>query len=374
MSQEEPVDLTEDLTTAAPDDLVCLEAPLGADDETLPKAQEKKKSFRMSAKQFILTFPQCDVKKEVAVERLQQKWKEELKGYIVCEEAHKDGTPHLHVFLLFNQRKNFKASNCFDFIGGKHGSYEVARSVRGSVEYVTKGGNYIVEGLDVEAIKKKKAQKNETYAKMLMDGKTLSELNEVDPGYVMMNKRKLEEYQTWVECESEKKRKLEWVPPKLDGLTGANLKIAEWICKNIRQPRPFKSPQLYIHGPRNVGKTSLIVWLEKYLSVYHIPMGEEYYCLYSDSHDLIVMDEFKGQKTIQWLNSFIQGNPFNIRKKGLQSMKRKNLPCIFLSNYSLQEVYSKANQDGRLSTLECRFECVEVDTFIDFYHDKTDLV
>lgn len=362
-----------------PSDLLCLEGPLPEEDETLavpkePTEKTTKKAFRMDAKQFILTFPQCDVKKEVAVERLQQKWKEELKGYIVCEEAHKDGTPHLHVFLLFHRRKDVRRTDFFDFIGGKHGSYEVARSVRGSVEYVTKGGNYIVEGLDVEAIKKKRAQKNETYAKMLLDGKSVSEINQIDPGYVMINKRKLEDYQTWVECESEKKRKVEWIPPKIDGLTDANFKIAEWILKNIRQPRQFKSPQLYIHGPKNLGKTSLVEWLEKSLSVYHMPMGEEFYDLYSDDYDLVVMDEFKGQKTIQWLNLFLQGSPLNIRKKGCQSMKRKNLPCIILSNYSLSEIYVKANLDGRLSTLEARLLCVEIDSFINFYHDKTDLV
>lgn len=59
----------------------------------------------MNGKNFILTFPQCSEKKEVAAERLEQKWKDEMKGYIVCEEQHKDGTPHLHVYLSFHARK-----------------------------------------------------------------------------------------------------------------------------------------------------------------------------------------------------------------------------------------------------------------------------
>lgn len=360
--------------TSAQEDLICLEGPISSEDETIVAPKTKKpKAFRMNAKQFILTFPQCDTKKEVAVERLQQKWKDELKGYIVCEEQHKDGTPHLHVFLLFNKKKNVKSKDFFDFIGGKHGSYEVARSVRGSVEYVTKAGNYVVEGLDVDAIIKKKGQKNEKYAKMLMDGKSLEEINKEDPGYVMINKRKLEEYQSWVTCMSEKRRKIDWVPPSIEGLTDANKQIAEWICKNIRVTRKFKAPQLYIHGPRNLGKTSLIEWLEKSLSVYHIPMGEDFYDLYSDDYDLVVMDEFKGQKTIQWLNLFLQGSPMNIRKKGSQYMKRKNLPCIILSNYSLSEIYLKAREDGRLGTLEARLEIIEIDSFIDFYVEKPDL-
>jgi len=360
--------------------LLCLEGPLSDEDETLEKpaptenpkkSQRTKGSFRMSGKNYTITFPQCDVKKEVAVARIEQEFPDELKGYLVCEEDHKDGTPHLHVYLSFLKKKNFKDPNCFDFIGGKHGNYQVTKSVRAWVEYCTKGDNYVAKGVDVESIKKKKAPINQVIAKSIMDGKSLAEINEENCGYVMINKRKIEEYESWVKCEVKKKQKLEWVPPSLDGLTDANLQIAKWICSNIRVDRKFKAPQLYIHGPRNLGKTSLVEWLEKYLSVYLMPTTEEFYDQYSDDYDLVVIDEFKGQKTIQFLNQFLQGSSMPIRKKGSQGMKSKNLPVVILSNYSLSECYVKAANDGRLNTLECRLEIVEVDSFIDFYLQKT---
>ena len=246
------------------DELLCLEGPLSPEDETLerPKALTEKpkseKGFRMNGKNFILTFPQCDVKKEVAAERLEQKWKDELKGYIVCEEKHADGSPHLHVFLTFDKRKNFKDKNCFDFIGGKHGDYKVCKSVAGSVKYVTKDGNYIAKGVDVESYKKKGDKISDRIAKSIHEGKSVASLAEEEPGYVMIHKRKIEEYEAWVKCEKAKKQKLERVAPSLDGLTDTNLQIAKWICSNIRQPRAFKAPQLYIHGPRNLGKTSTV--------------------------------------------------------------------------------------------------------------------
>jgi len=371
------VDLTEEQprypgSDVEDDGLLCLEGALSPDDETLeapPKEMKRseKKGFRMAGKNFTITFPQCDVKKEVAVERIEQKFGSELKGYLVCEEAHKDGTPHLHVFLQFHNRKNFKTEKCFDFIGGQHGNYQVTKSVKAWVEYCTKGPNYVAKGVDVEAIKKKKAQKNEEVALSIMAGESIAEINKKHPGYVMINKRKLEEYESWIKCESAKKQKIDWIPPKLDGLTDANLQIATWICSNIRQNRAFKAPQLYIWGARNLGKTSLVEWLEKYLSVYHMPTTEEFYDLYSDDYDLVVIDEFKGQKTIQWMNQFLQGSPMPIRKKGSQSMKYKNLPVVILSNYRLSECYVKAANDGRLSTLEARLEVVEVEKFIDFY-------
>lgn len=62
------------------------------------------------------------------------------------------------------------------------------------------------------------------------------------------------------------------------------------------------------------------------------------------------------------------------KKKGSQGIKNKNLPVIILSNYTLEECYRKANEDGRLDSLRARLLRVEVDSFIDFYHDRSDLV
>nr|QTE03380.1 MAG: replication-associated protein [Grus japonensis CRESS-DNA-virus sp.] len=337
-------------------------------------AARKPRGFRMNGMNFILTFPQCDTKKEIAVERLEQKWKDEMKGYIVCEEQHKDGTPHLHVFLQFHNRKNFKDPHWADFIAGKHGDYKVCKSVSGSVRYVTKDGNYIAKGVDVESFQKKEGKVSNRIADLLDKGKSLSEVKEEEKGFFLLNKRKIEEYAAFIECEKSKKSKQEWVQPSVEGLTDANKQIAEWICSNIRQTRAFKAPQLFITGKPNLGKTSLVEWLKKFLSVYLMPTTEEFYDHYSDDYDLVVLDEFKGQKTIQFLNEFLQGSSMPIRKKGSQGLKNKNLPVIILSNYTLEECYRKANEDGRLDSLRARLTQVEVDSFIDFYHDRSTLI
>lgn len=366
--QEENDFIAAELLAEEKPSLHCLDEAL-TDEEAQPEPPKKKKkgSFRMYTVQYTLTYPKCDTKKEVAVERLKQKFGDELKGYVVSEEKHKDGTNHLHAFVLFKKRKQFTKSDCFDFVAGQHGSYEVTKSVRDWVTYVTKDGAYVAEGVDVEAIRKKKGQKSDDVARMIMEGKSLEEVNKEHPGYVMINKRKLEEYESWVQCKKAMKNKEEWKPPTVEGLTDTDKQIAEWICLNIRQPRKFKSAQLMVIAPANHGKTSLVEWLERSLSVYHIPVGEDFYDLYSDEYDLAVMDEFKGQKTLQWMNMFLQGGPMNIRKKGSQYMKMKNIPVIILSNYPLHTCYPKAAEDGRLDTLRARLEIVEVDSFISFY-------
>ena len=321
----------------------------------------------MQGKNYTLTYAKCTITKECAAANIEKEFGDSIVGYVVSEELHKDGTPHLHAFVQFKEKKTFSKPDCWDFVAGQHGSYEVTKNVRNWITYVTKDGKYLAKGIDVEAITKKKNPKSGDIAKMIMEGKTLEEINESEPGYFMLNKRKLEDYETWVHCQRNKKSKDAWVAPDFTKLTDANKQIAEWLCSNIRQPRKFKDPQLFITGKRNLGKTSLIEWLERSLSVYHIPITEDFYDLYSDDYDLVVMDEFKGQKTIQWMNLFLQGSKMNIRKKGSQMLKQKNLPVIILSNYSLGDCYPKARDDGRLETLQARVLEVEVDSFIDFY-------
>ena len=80
---------------------------------------------------------------------------------------------------------------------------------------------------------------------------------------------------------------------------------------------------------------------------------EDFYDFYADKdYHLCVLDEFKATKTIQFLNLWLQGCTMNIRKKGSQALKVSNIPTIILSNYSLDECYSKTlkhkNVDGEI--------------------------
>ena len=179
-----------------------MDSPIDDEPETLDKPAQTEtvkntKGFRIDGKNFILTFPQCVVKKEVAIQRIENKFQQELKGYIVCEEAHADGTPHLHVFLSFHKRRNIRQPDYFDFIADKHGNYQVCRSAKNSIQYVTKAGNYIAKGVDVEQVKKEKT--SDKVARLIDEGKTLAEVKEEESGYFLMNKRKIEDYATWIE-------------------------------------------------------------------------------------------------------------------------------------------------------------------------------
>ena len=97
------------------------------------------------------------------------------------------------------------------------------------------------------------------------------------------------------------------------------------------------------------------------LNIFSIPTDEDYNDLYTDDCDLAVLDEFRGQRTIQWLNLFLQGGMMPIKKKGSQYLKTKNVPTIILSNYPINEVYTHADY----SPLLTRLTIVKVTKFID---------
>lgn len=100
-----------------------------------------KKSYRLSCKHLLLTYPRLDKTKEQVLGALMEK-KLSIKDYIVARELHNDGTPHIHVYLKLNLRVNYKDPHCLD-IFGKHGSYESVRSIKAIYKYLVKGGDFI---------------------------------------------------------------------------------------------------------------------------------------------------------------------------------------------------------------------------------------
>ncbi len=87
-------------------------------------------------------------------------------------------------------------------------------------------------------------------------------------------------------------------------------------------------------------------------------------------YDLVVFDEYKGQKTITWMNTFVQGGPIKVYRRYNSYNKTKNIPVIVLSNYTIQQCYSKTNMFNpeRLLPLIGRFNCINITKFIDFLH------
>lgn len=118
------------------------------------------KRFRLDGKQFFATFPQNETTKEDAMNRLKEHFKDNLEYAIVAQEKHKDGNHHLHITFKTLNRYTSSKSNCFDFIGDKHGDYKTAD--KGAIIYTTKDGDYIEYNIDVKKYLKNTTKKTTT--------------------------------------------------------------------------------------------------------------------------------------------------------------------------------------------------------------------
>nr|UOF76962.1 rep protein [Cressdnaviricota sp.]UOF79165.1 rep protein [Cressdnaviricota sp.]UOF81669.1 rep protein [Cressdnaviricota sp.]UOF82586.1 rep protein [Cressdnaviricota sp.]UOF82848.1 rep protein [Cressdnaviricota sp.] len=332
----------------------------------MSSSKEKKKlRFRLQATKLFLTFPQCTTTKESALERIlgYAEWKVDYA--IVASEKHKDGSPHLHCVVALKERFKTLNASFADFVGGTHGNYQSVRSVKSVLAYVTKENNFVAHGVDVKELQRGLVGKLDSIALMVRDGLPVQEIAQQHPGSTMINFKKIQDWRTIQEMWKIKSTKIPWTGfHVMEKYSYPVRQIVKWMNENICCQRKFKQTQLMIVGPKNTGKTSLIEALNKWLRIYYIPFEDFYDFYYDDQYDIVVFDEFKAQKTIQWLNLFLQGAPMNIRKKGSQYMKMKNLPVIILSNYLLEDAYKNSDEE-KLETLRSRLEIVEVQEFID---------
>jgi hypothetical protein len=297
----------------------------------------------MQGKKFFLTFPQNDTAKETALANI----KLHLPCYswvMISQETHQDGEKHLHIGIEFKQKVRTRKVDYFDSITGKHGNYKTMKSVTGTIKYLRKeDAAPLIDGDLPEDGKSKGTNKGNEIAAMIEAGSTLREVYNEEPGYFMTHKRKIEELAGWLAIKKLRDR-LTPFPGRFfyEGMNIETEMIVKWLNDNLKKDvvRPLKTKQLYVQGPANSFKTSLATFLSTWFRIYWVPKDEAFYDYYDDEdYDIIVFDEFKMQKTLQWINSFIEGAPCLVRKKGAAGiMKLKNLPCIFLSNYRVQSL------------------------------------
>ena len=336
----------------------------------VPDEERRSNAYRFQGIRAFLTYAQCPLAKEKAIELLEAKLKNvaEITGYVISEEKHENGDPHLHCMLKFNKALRTRDVRWADLTGedyNYHPNIESVKHARKCIEYIIKDKNYIDNGdVCVEDILKRKKKMCSQVAQLIDNGEDLEAVRALDSGYFLANLAKVKDYHAYVSS-IDNSTKLRWYTLDLEAYRNPQTRdIAEWLNMNLLKERNFKQRQLYIHGKPSLGKTSMCEELEKYFRIYYMPR-EDWYDDYDDTkYDLIVMDEFKGQRTVQFLNQFLQGSKMPLKRKGISGvLKRKNLPVIILSNYSPEQVYR--NVDSMcIKALETRLEVIEVTRFI----------
>jgi len=314
-------------------------------------AMQRAEGFRMQGKNLYLTYPQNAARKHEVLQnalRMCSEIERPSRFVVVSEEAHADGSPHLHVVIALQQKAHLRGAmglSRLDGVGGKHGNYQVVKNLRAVVTYIVKDGNYITfpEDLDIAALTlQRRTTKGDKVALALAGGSSLQEVAELEPGFFLLNQRKIREYKMFVES------KPVTVEPwdcgrfalKAIGLSGPSHAVAAWIFDNLACVRPFKKKQLFLWGPHDTGKTSLVIALSRHFRVYTMP-SEPFYDDYVEGEtDLVVCDEYFGQQPVTFMNCFLQGSRMPLRRKGMNPvLKEKNVATIILGNVAPTDLY-----------------------------------
>jgi len=107
-----------------------------------------RKAFRVSGKQFALTYPKCPVSRADfdSAFRLQHV----VAEFASARELHEDGTHHLHLFVAFAKRVDVQSARYFDLsFEGKvyHPNVQLCRNKSQWLTYISKGDDHGVDEL-----------------------------------------------------------------------------------------------------------------------------------------------------------------------------------------------------------------------------------
>lgn len=270
------------------------------------------KDFKFDQKSFFLTFPRCEIEKQTMFNFFLVKHKPNV--LIVCKEPHKDGTPHIHVWLEFNEKISSRNPRYFDVQNNHCNISKMRNAKRNSrknvIKYMTKvDNNPLVFGC--ELFEKKRA----------IIGNSLINNNEnlID----IINKYPEEIY-------------------NYDKLR--NNIILYNIDKQI-VPKFFNRKCFWIYGPSGIGKSYLVrsafnnlyekqnnIWWDGY-----------------NNEDVVLMDDFdvSCKKLTYFLKIWGDNYRFKAEIKGgvIQPIYKK---FIITSNYSIEKILNSNLRDNEL--------------------------
>nr|AOT83397.1 replication-associated protein [Sida micrantha mosaic virus] len=107
------------------------------------------KRFKISAKNYFLTYPQCSLTKEETLSQLQSLATPVNKKFIkICRELHENGEPHLHVLIQFQGKFQCTNNRLFDLVSPTrsahfHPNIQGAKSSSDVKSYIDKDGDTI---------------------------------------------------------------------------------------------------------------------------------------------------------------------------------------------------------------------------------------
>nr|QHA25058.1 replication-associated protein [Soybean blistering mosaic virus] len=110
------------------------------------------KRFRISSKNYFITYPKCSLSKQEALSQLQALNTPTNKKFIkICRELHENGEPHLHVLIQFEGKFVCTNQRLFDLVSSSrsahfHPNIQGAKSSSDVKSYIDKDGDTLEWG------------------------------------------------------------------------------------------------------------------------------------------------------------------------------------------------------------------------------------
>lgn len=288
--------------------------------------------FRIDAKSFFLTYPHCKLEKDNALLQLRGKALQ-IDKYCVARENHADGTPHLHILIILERRRNVTNPHWFDLkrLPGDagedyHGNYQSCRKTQSVFEYCTKSdAEPLTNIVPAETWGMKGGAKRADIAKEILGGLSLTDAVEKYPQILFGFNRLKQDLSTYEEAKIEYTPLPNWIPnPWGILLPLTNQKRRHWW--------------IYSTQP-NKGKTT---WAKEMQATYgaHIKSGDYTYWNITGRESMLILDEYNvAGLRYHVLNQIADGTfEFRVFLQGLRTIPTLRI-VVVLSNQNLVDVY-----------------------------------
>nr|WAK98703.1 AC1 [Pepper yellow leaf curl Thailand virus] len=318
--------------------------------------------FRINAKNYFLTYPQCSLTKEEALSQIQAlETPTNILFIRICRELHEDGTPHLHVLIQFEGKFQCKNQRFFDLTSPTrsahfHPNIQGAKSSSDVKAYMEKDGDVLDHGvfqIDGRSARGGCKSANDAYAEAINSGSKAEALNilkeKAPKDYVLQfhnlnaNLDRIFAPPLEVFVCPFLSSSFDQVPEELD----------EWVAGNVvtAAARPLRPISIVLEGDSRTGKT---MWARSlgphnYLCG-HLDLSPKIYsnaAWYNviddvDPHYLKHFKEFMGAQR-DWQSNTKYGKPIQI--KG-------GIPTIFLCNPGPHSSYKEFLEEEKNTALK----------------------
>ncbi len=290
-----------------------------------------------------------------------------IVAWFAASEHHKDGSLHRHIVFDLGEGARLSVTDprLFDF-QGRHPNIGLCKTWRGSVIYLHKEDDFVSDGFDVDACLKKKGKLCDDVAQLVAIGGA-SLVAKEQPGYFMLHKRQVEEYERFLAFEADAGSMTEPTDIAIEDGGDVAGDIFDWVESAVKATEPegqwpIGKRGLWLVGPTCMGKSIFVNKLAERVPCYFQNVREEFCNDFNPSRDrIVVFDEFRGELPLGFVLQMAGGGNAVLRTKGSQVRITGHRPVIVTANSFPQELYGTESTWRRTALLR-RFLVINIRT------------